>query len=363
MKAPQRKFLLSAAASLLSLGLSASGAFAQAATATTDPVGFTTLTVAGKPANARGFTYLSLNMARPSVFRGLVPAPTAGSPGLGAATSSGATVLTFPAGTFTSGAFTTAASPSYIELKNGTSSGLTSQITANTDSTITLADDITSAITSGTTTVLVRPNWTFASAFGANNSAGLQGSSTATNADLVQVINPSTGVAITYFYSTTNNRWQTGFTDATNVVIPPKAGLSVERKTSTPVSFTLVGEVKLGPSGIMITGGSSSQNFNLVPNPYPLPSVTLANSQLFTGNAATGVVGGPTASNADTVGILNSTTGVVTNYFYSTTNNRWQTGFTDASNVVIPEGAAVLITRKGGRSSFVWYVPQPAINL
>ncbi len=364
MNTPLRPHLLAiATASLLALPfVAADRAAAQTATATTDPVGFTTLTVAAKPASARGFTYLSLNMARPSVFRGLVPAPTAQNPGYGVATVNGVTVLTFPAATFTSGGFTTAANPGYVEIKNGTANGLISQITANTDSTITLADNITSAITAGTTTFLVRPNWTFASAFGATNSAGFTGSFSPTNADIIQIIDPTTSVATSYYYNNSANKWQTGATDATNTVIPPKAGLSIERKATTPLSFNIVGEVPLGPTGILVTGGASF-NYNLVPNPYPLPSVTLANSGLYTGNAATGVVGSFSPTAADTVSLLDSATGVATNYYYNTTNNKWQNGSIDASNVVIPNGASVLVTRKNNRSSFVWYFPQPAMNL
>jgi hypothetical protein len=238
-----------------------------------------------------------------------------------------------------------------------------SDITANDTSTITLADNVTPLITGGTTAIKVRPHWTLGTVFGPTNSAGLQGSNTPLNADTVSVLNGTTGGFTVYFFSTTNNRWQNGPSDATNSVLRPDSGLLVQRKVTSAVSFTLVGEVKLGPTEIMIAGGNAAGNSTIVPNPYPLASLPLSQIGLYTGNATTGFVGSTTPLNADTLSVLNPATGGFTVYFYNTTNNRWQNGPSDASNVTIPEGAAVLITRKLGRAAFPWYVPQPSMNL
>jgi uncharacterized protein (TIGR02597 family) len=347
--------------SIVARSLAASLFFAAIATlpaqsVVTDPVGFTTLTVAAKPAAARGFSYLAMNMTRPTVFRSLIPA--------GGVSASGApTVLTFPANTFTAGQFTGTGNACYIEFLNTANAGVISDITASTTNTITLADDVSSLLTAGTTTFKIRPHWTIGTVFGANNSAGLFGATTASAADNIQIQNATTGVKAIYFYNTSAAQWRNNFTDATNVVIPPDVGLIIERKVTSAVSFTLVGEVKLGNSELAIVGGNAIQNVNIVPNPYPLNSVTLATSNLFTGSASTGVVGGTTASAADTLGIFNSGTGIITTYFYNTTAGQWRNNFTDSSSVVIPEGASVIITRKSGRPSFNWYVPQPTMNL
>ena len=333
-------------------------------TVATNPVGFTTLTATGGSTSAPGFTFTCLNMVRPAVYRSAIPS-------LGSSSSTGATVLIFPANTFTDGQFEGATNSCYVELTNGSATGLIANVTAtkaadstqNGGSTITLDQNINAVITSGATTFLVRPHWTFGTAFGASNSAGFQGDVSATNADVIQIINPSTSVGKSYYYNTTNNHWQNGFTDSTNVIIPPYSGIYVQRKVASALSFAIVGEVKLGTTGIGVVGGSSSGNSNLVPNPYPLPSVALAASNLYTGNANTGFVGDVSATNADNLGIFDSSTGKLTNYYYNTTNSRWQNGFTDASSVVIPSGASVLITRKNARPTFVWYVPQPSMNL
>ncbi len=353
-----RSILLAAAfASSLSV---AQLAMAQT-TVATDPVGFTTLTVNAKPADKRGFTLLSLNMTRPTVFQGLVPSG-------GASTANNATTLTFAANSFTANQFAPAPNGAshYVEVANGPKAGLVSDIQSATTSSITLADDISAAVTAGSTTIKIRPLWTLAAAFGANNSAGLLGASSSSQADTIQVFDAASGAFISYFYSTLNNRWQKGAADASNEVIPPDAGLRIERKAGTSVNFTLAGAVKLGPTGLFVQGGSvpaNPQNSNYLPNPYPLDTVTLANSGLYTANAATGVQGASTSSQADTVSFYDTASGVFTNYYYNTANNRWQIGAADASNVVIPAGAAVLIKRKNTNGSFVWHMPPPAMNL
>ncbi len=340
---------LLAVAAALALGVSAN-----AQSVTTDPVGFTTLTVNAKPASIRGFTYLSLDLTQLPAYKGLVTAvSSSGSP----------TVLTFPAHSFSTGQYDNIA---YVEVTNGSNAGRISVIATTTDSasasTLTLADDISSSVTANTSTVKVTPMWTFGTAFGVNNSAGFQGGVTPSSSDVVQLFKPSTGASTLYYYNTTNSRWQTGAADATNVVIPPNVGLLIERKTTSAFSFNLAGAVKLGPTGVFIQGGSNSgnpTNINIVANPYPAASLTLANSNLYTGNLATGVLGGVTPSSSDQVIFYNSSTGASTIYYYNTTNSRWQTGASDASNVVISDGTSIVIKRQPSNGSFIWYVPQP----
>lgn len=340
----------------LTLGLLLFGSRAPAAAeAMSSPVGIFTVSIAGKPQDIRGFTFFSLGMVRPNAFQAQVPSG-------GVSTVGGLTVLTFPAGNFTANQFIGLGNSHYLEIVDGAFAGLISDIASNSSTQITLADDISSAITAGASTIRIRPHWTFATAFGANNSAGFQAGPSSSTADVIEILNAKTGVSSKYFFSVTNNRWQTGFSDATNTPIPPDAGLRVERKSASSVSFKIVGEVKLGPTALLLEGGSPTGNNNLLPNPYPLDSRTLANSGLFTGNPNTGLAGGSSSSSADTLGLFNPATGTSINYFFSTVNNRWQTGFADASNVTIPQGAAFMITRKNGRPSFVWYFPQPVMN-
>jgi hypothetical protein len=193
---------------------------------------------------------------------------------------------------------------------------------------------------------------------------GLNSGANVNAADNVIIYNANfTGT--TYFYSSTNNRWQTGITPSNDVIIPPGTGLGVDRKQSTAVGLVFPGSVPLGWSAVDVNGstsGSATKN-TLVGSAYPLASKRLADIGLYTGSSSTGLQGGASAAASDTVTIYNQSTGVGTAYFYSTTNNRWQTGISDASNVTIPEGAAVLIARKSGRAPFTWYIPQPTMAL
>src|SRR5215212_1484540 len=70
-----RPVRLLAAASLV-VSLSFSSAFAQSATATTDPVGFITLNVAGKTGSAPALSFKSLGLARQVEYQGNAEAVT-----------------------------------------------------------------------------------------------------------------------------------------------------------------------------------------------------------------------------------------------------------------------------------------------
>ncbi len=333
----------------------ATAAQSQTNTAVTDPVGFTTIPVAAKPVNARGLNLISLNMTRPVVYQGLVPTG-------GLSTVSNRTVLTFPANTFTNGQFSGTTNAHYFELTSGGNAGLTSQILTNTTTQITLADNISETITAGTSTFKVRPNWTLATAL--PNGGGLQGGTTPNNSDTVTIVNPVSGGQVGYYYNSTFSQWRSGTNNANNTVLPPDVGLLVERRsTNSGVNLTLAGAVKTGNAGIYAGGNANPSRISILPNPFPMQSVTLANSGLYTTNAATGVVGGATPGVADTVTIINPTNGVQTGYYYNTTFSQWRTGTNNANSVTIPEGAAVILTRKSNRAPFVWYVPQPAMNL
>jgi uncharacterized protein (TIGR02597 family) len=347
---------------LLARSLAASIFFAAISTlpaqsVVTDPVGFTTINVNPQVGAAHGFTAAALNMFRPTAYRSVVTSVS---------TVGGVTVLTFPANSFTANQFTGTGNACFVEIAptgtfaNGTGSGVISDITANDTSTITLADNVTALITGGTSSIKVRPHWTVSTAFGAAGGNFLQGN-TPFSADTITTYNVSTGAPTVYFYRT-GFGWRTSLNaDATNAVIHPDSGFLIERKSTSTLSFTVVGEVKLGPLATTIAGGNPNGNFVFAPNPFPLASVTLANSGLYTGSPTTGFADANTPFTADTLTVYNGA--VPTVYFYRT-GVGWRTSTNvDATNVTIPEGAAVLINRKSGRPTFQWFIPQPSMNL
>ena len=59
-----------------------------------------------------------------------------------------------------------------------------------------------------------------------------------------------------------------------------------------------------------------------------------------------GLKTGTSASSADTVTIINASTGVADSYFYHSSFNQWRKGTTDSSSVAIHPGSGILVTRK-----------------
>ena len=340
-------------AALLASSVLLTGANGQT-TATTEPVGFTTINVRGKSGAANAFSTVVLPMERADAFVGACT-------GAIFSTDANRTVITFPSNIFTANQFTGAGNQHYFRLSNGANAGDFSTIVANTLNSITLSDDL-NAVLATTSTFAVTPYWTLSTAL--PSGGGLNSGSNASAADTVTIYNANfTGTV--YFYSSTNNRWQNNLTAANDVIIPPGSGLGVTRKQAAAVGLVFPGSVPLGSSAVDINGSTSgvATRNTLVGSAYPLASKRLADLGLYTGNSSTGVQGGSSATPSDTVTIYNPSTGVGTVYFYSTTNNRWQNNLTDASNVTIPEGAAVLVSRKQGRAPFTWYIPQPAMAL
>lgn len=319
--------------------------FAQS-TATTDPVGFVTTTIRGKSGANNANSFISLGMARPTAYQGVV-----GTPSLN---GSSQTVLTFSGSPFTVNQFNGTGNRHYLQLTAGPNSGLVTEILATTANTLTVADNINDVITAGVTGFRAVPYWTLGTAL--PNGGGLNGGINATIADTVAIFN--NGTPATYFYNTTANQWRTGSTDASNVIIPPGNGLLVTRKVAGDVQLVVAGGVPLGSTEALIGGGTSTAARNsVVSNPYPLASVTLATSGL-----SAVLTGGINATVSDTVQIYNAS-GVPTTYFYNTTANQWRTGSTDASNVSIPQGAAIVVNRKANRGAVEWYIPQPSMSL
>jgi uncharacterized protein (TIGR02597 family) len=324
-------------------------------TATTDPVGFTTVNVRGKTTSAKAFSCIVIPMERADAYVGSCAGASFSLDG------SNRTVITFDSNLFTANQFTGTGNQHYFRVSNGSNAGDFSTIVANTVNSITLADNA-NAFLSSSSTFNVTPYWTLSTAF--PSGGGLNSGTSAAAADTITIYNANFTGTI-YFYSSTNNRWQNNLTASNDVIIPPGSGLGIERKQSSAVSLVFPGSVPLGWSAVEINGstsGSATKN-TLVGSAYPLASKRLADLGLYTGSSTTGVQGGTSAAAADTLTIYNPSTGVGTIYFYSTTNNRWQNNLTDASNVTIPEGAAVLIARKSGRAGFIWPIPQPTMAL
>ncbi len=318
-------------------------------TAATDPVGFVTMNIAGTGTSAQpANTFASIGMTKAVAYQG-----TTTSVG-------GATSLVDTGAAWADDAYNGAGGTvtHYVEIVSGPGAGTIYDIVGTTSAThsLTLSQPLLASIISGAS-YKIRPHWTVAGIFGTTI---LQGGSS-TTADQVQLFH--TGNYISYYYQAgtprgLQNTWvQAGYPniDAGGTVIYPDDGILITRFQSAATSVVIQGAVKTGQTSIPVLTG-----YTLLGNVYAA-GMTLANCNLFTGVATTGVLGG-SSTTADQVMFWNGADFV--SYYYQTgtprgLQNVWvQAGYpnTDAGNTPIPVGSALFIQRNGAQ--FNWVVPQ-----
>ena len=350
---------------IVALAYSAMQAPSEAQTATTDPVGFITLTIKGTGGTQpNAITFLGLGMTRPVEYTGV------------ADTVAGA-VITSANATWTDNQYASTPAPGYfLEVTSGPKAGLMSLVVSCNDAanTLTVNDDLQAAGVGNGVSFKLRKDWSIGSLFGNSNEAGLGGGSS-TSADLILIWNPSLPPSGGYdqFYYQTSGFGGVGWrkigggvsTDQKDAPVLLDDGLVVKRFQSADVNVVLTGAVKLGQTESLITVGT-----NIIGNVYPSGTLTLGSSNLYTGNAATGVAGG-TSTTADLVSLWNPAlppSGGYDQYYYQT-SGFGGTGWrligggvsTDQAATQLPVGRAVLIRRKAA-GNFSWVVPQPFPN-
>lgn len=315
-------------------------------TATTDPVGFITLNVAGTTGGqTSAMSFKGLSMTRPIEYQG-------------SAETVGQKTLIDNEATWTENQFNGANGKYFVEITSGTNVGATFDIesTSAATKTITLVQDLPAG-SAGPLSFKVRKHWTIGGIFGPANESGL-GAGGATTADQILVY---TGSGYnTYYYQTVGiggigwRKAGDAITDASNAVLFPEDGLIVKRKQAGAVNVVLLGAVKMGQTSIPISPGN-----NVIGNVYAA-NLTLASSGLYTGNSTTGLTGG-TPTTGDLVQIWNGT--AYDNYYYQTsggTGTGWRKvgdTATDVSTTPIPTGTSVVIKRLGA-TGFSWVAPQ-----
>jgi uncharacterized protein (TIGR02597 family) len=315
-------------------------------TATTDPVGFITLNIAGDGGSGTGaLSFKGLSLTRAVEYQG-------------SAETVGTNTLVDNEATWTDNQFNGANGAYFVEITSGANAGSTYDIQSTTagTKTITLGQNL-AAGTTAPVTFKVRKHWTIASVFGANNEAGLSGGSS-TTADQVLIYN-GTGYD-SYYYQTTGLGgvgWRKGgapSVDVSATILYLEDGVVIRRQQASAANIVLLGSVKTGQTSIPVASGIS-----ILANVYA-SGMTLSSSGLYTGNSATGVAGG-SSSTADQVFIWNGT--AYDTYYYQTSGlggTGWRKGgapSTDAASTAIPTGTSVVIRRQGA-SGFSWVVPQ-----
>lgn len=308
-------------------GLALGSAAAVAQSVTTDPVGFTTLTIKGNAVNLVG-----LNMVKPVTYQGVVSGV------------SGATVTDANANFDTA---LTAGKKYFVEIISGDYAGLNAEILSWSGSSITIAGDV-----GGIAAALdgaghrIRESWTLAGVFGAENQAGL-GGGTAATADFVYVSGPE-GLN-TYYYKTSGpggTGWRQfggSLSDSqAEVALYFTDALIVERRQPGDLAVKLVGAVKTGRTIVPVLAG-----INVISNVYPVTDITLENSGLY-GEEGFRLTGG-TAATADLVFVPGAE--AFLSYYYKTSGpggigwRRPGDSSTDYGTTGIPIGSGIVVQR------------------
>ena len=351
----------------LVLAAASQSSFAQT-TATTDPVGFITLPIAGGGTVASPkLTLVSPTVVQPISWQGAITAVSTAGSGVNATTT--ITVSSTPTAPFTVGQYQL----------NGPNGNFYAEIVTTSPNThvtgatgaITSTPTTSSIVVSGNLTtpnlyvqvgdiVRIRKETTIADIFGANNSAGLNSTDDPSTADEILLYNGADSVSYFYYVGDPSNPagWYASASGspAGNTPIGVNQGVVIKKKSAGNVSVTANGAVKTGDTlfpvrnGLNVLGTVSAKGF------------TLDQSQLYTGNAATGIKASDDPSVADEVTIYSGST--QTNYFYYTGDVTNAAGWYSSANgapsgsVTIAPGTSFVLKRKGG-VAFNWSLPSP----
>ena len=151
-----------------------------------------------------------------------------------------------------------------------TASGAIYDVTANTESTITLSSDVSSLI-SADDAISVKKYTTLGDIFSTDNSFGLTSGGDVTSSDVVYIMSADgAGSYAQYYYQTDpfggflgGNGWRAAGdvnTDRSNVIVAPDDGLIVNRISSGDVSLVVSGTVnaidhtRTLPAGFSLVG-------------------------------------------------------------------------------------------------------------
>jgi hypothetical protein len=321
-------------------------------TATTDPVGFVTVSLTPGTGSAKKNTFFSVPLMEVESIDGQVS---------GVITGVTATTISNTNAGWQPGQLSNPAAPYLIQITSGAAEGRLFLIassantggatagTANTATAVSVSsvdsaqtDLSTLGIVVGTDTYKIYACDTLSTFFGTPASTGILGGTSANNADtIVAIVN---GSASTYFYSTTASRWARaalGNPDASNVPLLPYYGIQYSRLSTNPWSRTVTGGVPVEPRKVAVKNSGNT----ILSQFWPVDS-TLATSGL-----STVVTAGANANSADTVRLTSG--GSVNTYFFDGTNWRRQAlGSPLANDTPIPLGTAMQIFRRGSAAGY-----------
>jgi uncharacterized protein (TIGR02597 family) len=317
---------------------------ALAQTASTDPVGFITVSVSGGTPTLPKLSLVAPTLLRPIEWQG-------------AATVSGTTV-TVTGTPWTAAQFGTNGQY-FVEIASGTKPGAWTDIQSNGTGTLTTLDNLT-AFAGANATIRIRKHTKLVDFLGANNSAGLLGGTSQAVSDEVLVYDGTTYATYWYYNGTPGAGWyDDNFASAANAIIAPNEGVVIRRRGNTTISFQSIGSVKTGDTLFPISSG-----LNVLGN-IAAKGITLATSGLYTGNATTGLKGATSQAFADEVILYIA--GTPANYWYYDGSDNggagagwYDSNFQPAGTTSIPPGASLVVKRKAPNVAFNWTLPSPS---
>jgi hypothetical protein len=325
-------------ATLLASSVLLTDAIAQT-TATTDPVGFVTTTIGastspGVPAN----TFISPVLLALSAVTGTTA---------GQLTDLTASVITVSSAGWVASEISN--SQGYVLFKSGALKGLILRVTANTSTTATLdtlgASLVALGAVAGDSFHLVQGD-TLLSMFGTPTNGVVGG--TASQFQSIQTdrvtARDGSGVLRTYYYNTDSNQWRRlgSSSDQGSVPISPISGLVYTRIGTSAIKQVTTGNVPVSEVKFLIPTSGQTYLARFFPTDGTISGFGFQNLPGWKGTNKPGV----TANTADMI-ITTDTTGVIRRYFWTGTQWRRSGSNTDQSNVSVPIGGSVSVSRTG----------------
>lgn len=338
-------------------------------TATTDPVGFVTVSAAPGLSGAKRSTYLSLPLLE--VDEGLVGAAA----GVISSVASNSIVVT-NAG-WSPGSLSQPSAPFIIQITSGAAAGrmflvASSATTGGASGGAALANTATNLFISPIDGAQITNNLpavgvsagdnfrlfacdTLSSAFGTPGSSpgstnSVLGGTNAVSADNVVVT--VNGTPTTYYFNTTSSTWVRSpiNTLAENVALVPNYGVTFNRLSTNSFSRVLTGQVPVTSRVAAIKNSGSTVLAQYWPTTNTLVGLGIQNIP--------GWVSGTNQASTDNV--ILTINGTPNTYYYNGTNWLRFPLPQNANNTAIPVGAAVTVVKKGsavGYSSLAQQVP------
>lgn len=300
----------------------------------TAPVGYVTLTVKGSGTASEAFSFLSVPLLDAVSHSGDFEAVSG-------------TILTDSDASWLTDAYNDLY---FIEITSGANTGVSTTITDTTLTTLTTLDDLSSLIASDDT-FIIRKYPTLAGVFGPSNEAGLQGGSSASNADTILIPDPLTQGFSVYYYKSSGLGSPGWFStsssgDKANTLLLPGTGFIVKRLGTLDVDVVVSGSVQVNNVFTPV-----EEDINFIASRFPTP-VTL--NQMF-GVDGGDLTGGSSASNADTV-LIPKESGGFDIYYYKSSglgSPGWfstSVSGTQGDTQIADVGGVVIVNRAFGTS-------------